>query len=158
MRPLGTTIIAALALAGCDEDPPIYPDFCATSGRAFSDTEKIAATLGYIHQHIDDPKMENYRNRKVGRFVRKYPDSAEFIKAYTSALPDCCEVYRPPSYVEWYATQSDLFAEYDLIGAPGDWVADVAIEKKSLNPGAKHLLRPDFKVSDCNRVSQIDRG
>lgn len=159
MRLRGTAIIAALALSGCNEAPPIYPDWCTSSGQKLSDGEKISATLAYIHEHINDPAMEYYRRVTVGRFARRYANSDNFIKAYTLALPDCCEVYRPPTYIEWYSAQRSVgFSERELIGNPGDWVADVAIERKSPNWKAKHRLWPDFKVSNCNHVSLIERG
>ncbi|MEP7351098.1 MAG: hypothetical protein ABI668_14255 [Sphingorhabdus sp.] len=157
---------AVFLFCGCSYKPPIYPDFCKKENKTYSNKEKIVETLLYITQNAD--KSENnstilsYDNSKIMIFYRTNIEKhgkVDIFRMYLEKYPDCCAVIRPPLYTAWYSgMRSNGFSDVEILGKPGDWVADVAIEKTSLKHNRGARLRPDFKVSDCNEVSMLPRG
>jgi hypothetical protein len=151
-----------LFLTSCGEAPPIYPDHCSQTGLTYTDSEKIDATLRFLASNFDNPYLTYYKNVEFFKFIKPGQSDQEISEAimrYRSQFPDCCHVLKPPTYVEWYSgMRSHGFSEREIIGEPGDWVADVSIENRWANREKQDEPFPDFKVSSCNKSGILPRG
>lgn len=152
-------LTAAMISNGCSYSAPVYQDFCKNDNKKYSDIEKIEETLKFIINNVESPRMSFYKNSNFIKYYNKNNQKIEYVSKYLNENPDCCMVIRPPLYTTWYSNMKrNGFSDKEILGYPGEWVADVAIDKKSIHPESRARLWADFKVSRCNKVEIIPRG
>lgn len=145
-----------------DGKAPIYPDYCKPSQKTFSNIEKIHAAIEYI---LDNKNaVFNKGSERIMHLMRYYGEHSnenprEIAARYYGAFPECCRIIRPPSYVKWYEAMSGVgISDQEIIGKPGEWVADVLVVDLARNEESRRLQQSQFRVSGCNQISLINRG
>jgi len=158
MKPKISVLISVALLTACADNTPLYEDYCASQNKRFSDVEKIEAALLYVlnRENSGEIGMLGTNHFLELAKVNKKPLSDEaFVRTYLNKHPSCCHVVKPPSYVKWYSSmRGNGFTENEIIGEPGDWIADISIDL----PERQQRNMPLFKVSDCNDVEILPRG